>query len=484
MRFIPSEELKSGTIVGRDIIFTAQKAAMVKKGTVLTERYIQYLQDKGYLGVYISDIFSEDVEIEETVDPEVFQSGVEAVMFENIQEIMHVSDSIVSDIVSKKEICTDLLDLRSYDLYTYHHCVNVAVLSVVVGRHMGLSQSELTQLCQAGLLHDLGKSRIPEEILNKPDRLTDTEFGVMKNHPQYSYDIISESHDISAAVKQAVLCHHENENGSGYPGGKEGQELSIISKIVHAVDVYDALTSKRPYKAPYESANAFEYLREGIDVLFNKEVIEAMMDVIPPYPTGIDVYLSNGERALVINHSENRNRPIVRLIPSGKVVNLHTSKEYADIYIARSGLLPFGSEEGEVSNLNESRSAVKIIRKNIIVIDTNKASRLQLENILVYNANIKLFETGLNALAYVKEHGAPDLIITDTDLPFMDGLTTVMKIRNATKTNVPVIFLSADNTTTTIVNARQLGNTDYILKPANPVYIKERASLALYNLES
>lgn len=483
MRFVPSEELKLGTVIGRDIIFTARKTAMLKKGTVLNERYIEYLQDKGYLGAYVSDDLSNDVQLEETVDQEIFQEGVEAVMDENIEDMLEVSSDIVTDILNKREICTDLIDLRSFDDYTYHHSVNVAVYAVLVGKQMGLKIDDLNLICQAGLLHDLGKSKIPEEILNKPGKLTDDEYKVIQQHAQYSFDIISESFEVSSVVKQAVLCHHENENGSGYPNGKEGSEISILSKIIHAVDVYDALTSKRPYKEPYEPANAFEYMKSGKGIQFNESVVDALIEVIPPYPAGIDIYLSDGQRALVIDHSQNKMRPIIRIVATGETVNLATDDNYKDIKIERSGLIPIGEDQGKIHDLNESRSAVKLLKKKIYIIDPNRKSRMQIESILENDAHLCVFDSAFDALGYAKENGAPDLVITEVTMPVMDGITATTKMREATNSTFPIIFITGDNSANTILKARALKKTDYILKPANPVYIKERTYHALYNID-
>lgn len=116
-------------------------------------------------------------------------------------------------------VSLDLTDLRSYDDYTYAHSVNVAVYCGVIGMGMGMSEVELGHLVTAALLHDLGKLQIPDEILNKPGRLTQEEYLIMKSHATLSYQIISERWDISAHIKEAVLHHHENVDGSGYPDG-------------------------------------------------------------------------------------------------------------------------------------------------------------------------------------------------------------------------------------------------------------------------
>lgn len=204
MRFVQIDVLQPGMVVGRDI-YNITQSSMLRRGVTLTEKYIEYLKEKGYIGAYISDVFSEDIDIEETIEQSTFQAGAVAVKENNVDAIAGVAVDIVSQMSQASRISVDLLDLRAYDDYTYHHSVNVAVYAVAVGKRMGLSDEKLTLLAQAGVCHDLGKSRIPEEILNKPSRLTDEEYRVIKEHPKYSYDILSQNNDVPAIVKQAVF---------------------------------------------------------------------------------------------------------------------------------------------------------------------------------------------------------------------------------------------------------------------------------------
>lgn len=169
-------------------------------------------------------------------------------------------------------VSLDMTDLRTYDDYTYAHSVNVAVICCVIGVGMELSESELTQLATAALLHDLGKLSIPPEILNKPGRLTQEEYQIMKSHATLSYELIRERWDIPANVKTAVLYHHENVDGSGYPQGIDASQQSLFIRILHVADVYDALVSKRPYKEPYSPYEASEYLMGACGIMFDKKL--------------------------------------------------------------------------------------------------------------------------------------------------------------------------------------------------------------------
>lgn len=137
----------------------------------------------------------------------------------DIDRCAEIAQQIVENLLSRENVCLDMTDLRSYDDYTYAHSVNVAVLCCVIGMGMGMSERDLNYLVTAALLHDLGKLAIPKEILNKPGRLTPDEYQLMKTHSTRSYQLLSKRWNISAHIKQTVLLHHENVDGSGYPQG-------------------------------------------------------------------------------------------------------------------------------------------------------------------------------------------------------------------------------------------------------------------------
>ncbi|MBR4184090.1 MAG: HD domain-containing protein, partial [Lachnospiraceae bacterium] len=189
MRFVPVDSLQIGMILGRDIA-SSTKSFMLKRGVTLTDAYIKYLQINGYFGAYISDMTSDEVIYDEVVSHETIEKGITAVAEQNIGAIINVSADMVSQISSKSDISVDLFDLRSFDDYTFHHSVNVAVYAAAVGKKMELPPDELSNLVTAALCHDLGKSRVPEEIINKAGKLTDEEFNLIKSHPQFSYDIL------------------------------------------------------------------------------------------------------------------------------------------------------------------------------------------------------------------------------------------------------------------------------------------------------
>jgi HD-GYP domain-containing protein (c-di-GMP phosphodiesterase class II) len=177
-----------------------------------------------------------------------------------------------------------------------------------------LNDKLLEDYVVGALLHDIGKVDIPLEILRKGGPLTDVEFEVMKKHPRSGYNILQRSNYLKPRSFVISLQHHETFDGSGYPAGKTGEETHIFSRIAAVVDIFDALTSDRPYKKRW----AFKKTREYFDSIKKKldpKALEVLFNIIPLYPIGSTVKLSSGEIALVIsNHASDFTKPIVRII--------------------------------------------------------------------------------------------------------------------------------------------------------------------------
>ena len=224
-----------------------------------------------------------------------------------------------------------LTNMKERDEYTSIHCMNVCVMSVSFGRTLGMNKAELEILGLGGLLHDLGKMRVPLEILNKPGKLTFEEFEVMKTHPMEGYNMLKEQGDLPSEVLDIVKHHHERRNGKGYPSQLEGNQINNMTRIVAIVDVYDAITSDRCYHnaiSPYDALkNMYEWVKED----FDKDMIEKFIKCLGIYPIGSIVELNLGHVGIVVSASEkSKLRPIVMLVlnskreqfPKPKLVNL------------------------------------------------------------------------------------------------------------------------------------------------------------------
>lgn len=207
---------------------------------------------------------SEEVRVEVLTSTRSFIKDIESGMTPDMAICVVASDKLVKEVANKIEEVDYLGQLRMFDEYTYSHNVNVSALSVALGLKIGLSQSQIKILALATLLHDIGKIRIPKEILNKPGRLTDQEFAIMKLHAPLGYKIIKDELRLPFEISRVALEHQERYSGSGYPKGIKGNEIGQFSQICAIADVYDALCSKRVYKPERTSSEAIKImLSEG-----------------------------------------------------------------------------------------------------------------------------------------------------------------------------------------------------------------------------
>lgn len=159
------------------------------------------------------------------------------------------------------------------DPYTCGHSERVGVLARLTGQELGLSPEQLQELEWAGLLHDIGKIGIPEAILNKPGKLTDEEYAIIKRHPQMSYEVLKPVASL-AGVMRIVIEHHENFDGTGYPNGLKGEEISLAGRVMHVVDVFDALTSDRSYRRKFDTRRAMDIIQKEAGTKMDPAVVE------------------------------------------------------------------------------------------------------------------------------------------------------------------------------------------------------------------
>jgi HD-GYP domain-containing protein (c-di-GMP phosphodiesterase class II) len=226
-----------------------------------------------------------------------------------------VVDGFIESVFRNESAAATLFKLRRFDEYSYTHCINVGVLAIILGKYQGLDKDTLRLLGLSGLFHDVGKGRIPEEILNKPASLTPREMGIMKTHPLESYKIISATAGPSQDILRGAVEHHERFDGTGYPRGLANADISIFGRIISIVDVYDALTSKRSYKDAMSTSKALSLMYQWRDSTFAPNSIEHFIKCIGVYPVGSFVRLSSGEYAIVTESNlVNASKPTVKLL--------------------------------------------------------------------------------------------------------------------------------------------------------------------------
>ena len=244
-----------------------------------------------------------------------------------------ITDDLMKAIEDNEAIAVDISALKVSDEYTFKHSVDVATMSMIVSRQYGLPDEQIYEIGISGLLHDIGKSKIPNEILNKAGKLTDEEFALIKQHSLLGYQILKDKPELSNAIKLGVLQHHEKINGSGYPMGATEDKIHIFAKIIAVADIYDALVTERPYKKAFTPRDAVEMIMAMTGEL-DLKVMQSFLESVILYPVGTNVDLSNGEKAKVVaNNPKYVLRPTVVGLTSGRVYELATDMSCANVII-------------------------------------------------------------------------------------------------------------------------------------------------------
>lgn len=236
----------------------------------------------------------------------------------NAEEALPLVKDILASIDRSHNAITSLVRLKGKDEYTYMHSVAVCVLMIALARELGLSDEQTLQAGVAGLYHDIGKMAIPEEILSKPASLSEDEFGVMRKHAEFGHAILSRSKQIDAICLDVCLHHHEKIDGTGYPHKMKGNEISLFAKMGAVCDVYDAITSNRPYKAGWEPSVSLQRMAQWTGH-FDPDILNAFVKCVGIYPIGSMVKLKSGRLAVVIDQSRNSLlTPVVKVFFSTK----------------------------------------------------------------------------------------------------------------------------------------------------------------------
>jgi HD-GYP domain-containing protein (c-di-GMP phosphodiesterase class II) len=213
-------------------------------------------------------------------------------------------DEISSSVMRNPGALISLARLKTADDYTYMHSVAVCALMVALAGKLGLDEKQTRDAGMSGLLHDLGKAMMPMEVLNKPGKLTDEEFRIIKSHPEEGHRLLLEGGTVGAVPLDVCLHHHEKVDGSGYPHRLKDEQISEFAKMGAVCDVYDAITSNRPYKSGWDPAESIRKMTEWCNGHFDARIFQGFVRSIGIYPVGSLVRLSSGRLAVVIEQSE------------------------------------------------------------------------------------------------------------------------------------------------------------------------------------
>lgn len=334
--FIYTNELKPGMKVA-ETIFNDYGAIVIAEGTILDDHLIKKLDN---LKLYKIKVFGEDKDIPPHEVSESFKTqynenvdSVKGVLYGlavgksiDIEKVDKVVKSVVVKIDEKRDIVRCINQIKNVDEYTYTHSVNVSLLSMLIGKWMGFSKDKLLLVVQAGLLHDIGKIKVPTEILNKPGKLTSEEYEEMKKHTVYGYRLLEKEASINREVCLAVLMHHEREDGSGYPTGAKGEKINQMAKIIAVADIYDAMTSDRVYRERESPFEVFELMEEKTVGILDVRVVNAFLNNIAAYYVGDFARLNSGEICeIVYINPRHVSKPIVKV--EERYIDLSVEKE-------------------------------------------------------------------------------------------------------------------------------------------------------------
>lgn len=233
----------------------------------------------------------------------------------SVPEARKLVEKSVESVIRHPDAITFMTRLRGLDDYTTEHCMNVCLLAVVFGRRLGLRKQQLINLGLCGLLHDAGKARVPPEILNKPGRLDERERKIMMQHPALGKSLLEEKKDAYQEAVEVAFSHHERPDGKGYPRGLPAKDISLFTKIISIVDVYDAVTGDRVYAKGRPITDAMRIIYEGRGSQFDADLALAFLQTIGVYPPGTLVELANGCLAVVADRSKGpRHLPTVLVL--------------------------------------------------------------------------------------------------------------------------------------------------------------------------
>ena len=335
---------------------------VLKRGTPITKPVIATLYKLGILTVLINEMDEEpliavkpptDEEIQKMIlEPvdykpgetdsielekytanskyrEIYETGINALAHADVDTVIDVSKVLSDKISASKSILAELEDLQQGCDTVISHSMNVATMSIAVGLAMGMKTREVELLGAAGMLHDVGKMYIDKAILDKPGRLTDDEYAVMKSHAKIGGQKLALNKGIDKKIRMIAMQHHENNDGTGYPNGLKRDDILLESRIVHICDVYEAMVAKRCYKEGMLPGLAMEFVMSKCGTMFDMDILEVFVHTVPAYKTGDKIVLSSGENAIVIHGTQkNSLRPVIKLEGSDQVVDLYSDMSF------------------------------------------------------------------------------------------------------------------------------------------------------------
>lgn len=313
MRLISIDAVVPGMKLARPLYRLDDGKILLRSNVELKPHYISRLKEMKFSHLYIWEPGDSNDE-HLLLDPIRVETRLKAgLAFKEITDLLHQTNQVnvknlrrvvaemIDQIFNNDDVIYNMMDIRSYDNYTYAHSINVCTISLIIGNSMKINRNDLEYLGMGALLHDIGKINIDSKILNKPGSLEPVEYEAVKRHPRDGYQLLKEKIEVSFVSSHIAFQHHEREDGSGYPRGLTGDKIHRFAKIVAVADIYDAMTSHRIYRAAIPSHLVLAEIKQGIEKKFDRQVVESLEKIVAPYPVGATLLLNNGEVVTVKN---------------------------------------------------------------------------------------------------------------------------------------------------------------------------------------
>lgn len=331
MQLIALEVVREGMTLGKTI-WNEAGHPLLQQGVRLNERSIRRLEQLNVQYIYIDSVLSQGIEIAETV-PEAVRKQVVSEIRQSFSALQSADKNKIAYVLEKKalalskdlneliaiimessEALTVLSDAFLYDEYIYQHSFQVTLYALAIAKHLKYSEKDLKTIGMGALLHDIGKISIPQEILQKPSRLTDQEYEQMKEHTKYGFELLRNLYTMPLLVAHCAFQHHERLDGSGYPRGLTEKEIHPFAKIIAVADVFDALSSTRVYRKKILPVECLKIMSEGEGSAFDPIVLDALRKSVVHYPNGTILRLSDDSKGIVVRQNPiNPLRPVLRI---------------------------------------------------------------------------------------------------------------------------------------------------------------------------
>lgn len=341
MRLKHIDTIQEGDVVGKPILLENGNV-LVGVGLKLNERSVERLRKLGIDRVYIEDANTMDIIPEDVIEEDTRKEAVSEVHKTMTQLIditvtkgrsvnrnlgstfRNVFSAILSDLTRKKNIMINLTNLHTTEGYLFHHSVNVAILAGILGLSKGYNRQQMEELGVGALLFDIGMTQVPSEVWNKKGALSEAERAIMHTHTEKGFELLRNRFDISLLSAHCAYQHHERYDGQGYPRQLRASEIHEYAQIVAIADVFDALTSTRPYRNRYKPNDAIELLFASGNAMFDLDIVLLFCKHICIYPVSTTVMLSSRQIGVIsANHPGMIQRPTVRVLreSDGREVN-------------------------------------------------------------------------------------------------------------------------------------------------------------------